>query len=145
MKTKIVALGIILCLSCTNMYGQGQWFPPNTNDTPKNLYDRNSTYWKKYKVLKRIGWVGLGVGAFAIAGGIIGGSFSFQGGHDTKVWEGIAYSGIGIAVATIPVFICADQKKEKAIVVSAGCGNLAAPLSAGKLACRQGIALQICF
>ena len=65
--------------------------------------------------------------------------------HDTKVWEGIAYSGIGIAVATIPVFICAGQKKEKAIVVSAGCGNLAVPLSAGKLACRQGIALQICF
>lgn len=116
MKTKIVALGIILCLFSTNMYGQGQWFPPNTNDTPKKLYDRNSTYWKKYKVLKRIGWVGLGVGAFAIAGGIIGGSFSFQGGHDTKVWEGIAYSGIGIAVATIPVFICADQKKRRRLL-----------------------------
>ena len=113
MKTKIVALGIILCLFSTNIYGQGQWFPPNTIDTPKPLYDKNSKYWKKYKVLNRIGWTGLGVGVFAIA--------------------------------AIPVFICAGQKKEKAIVVSAGCGNLATPLSGGKLACRQGIALQICF
>lgn len=78
---------------------------------------KQTKYWKRHNTFKALAWSSLGTGIAAMCAGtlVCVKSFADDYGHDSgKIGGSIFLSGVGLSVASIPLFICSYRSKYKA-------------------------------
>lgn len=114
------------------------------------LYKQTSE-WKKYKVLKACAWTSLTVGVCATTGGFVWGAcnamdYEEYGHRRSKAgWATVAGIGIGMTVASIPMFVCSRKNRKKALRLSAGMDSIQESLPNGAACSWPAVGIRLNF
>lgn len=96
----------------------------------------DSPYWKRHKLFKTLGWSALGLGLPAMVFGVIGGLGAFYNGKNEDTWYGVFYGGMGLTLASVPLFICSVHYKHRAYSLSIGGASMNS---------QPALAVRVCF
>ena len=107
--------------------------------------DKYALYQKKAKILKAIGWTSLGVGIPTMATGFFCAVATVYNGGNQKVWCGVCFTGVGLIIGSIPLFIYAHKNKQKALSLSVGSTSMTVPALNGAMQTEPVFALRIDF
>ncbi len=153
-KIKVPILSVLFLLSST-LYGQRTEVVCDdmndaityANSRPDVSFDyKSSKEWKKYRRLKALGWTTFGVGGAMVA---IGGvadfidNYEVHKGENRKTRFRIMWCiGAGVALSSIPLFICAHKNKKKALSVNVTAQTVFMPMQMEQ---QPAIALRFSF
>lgn len=103
---------ILICALCLSFQMKGMETLPLTADI--NVDYKKSSEWKRYKAFRAAGWASLGVGVAAIGTGVFVGLAEGSINGKSKAGPIIIYSGAGLSLGSIHLFIAANHNKKKA-------------------------------
>lgn len=92
---------------------------PKTIATPHIpwRYDTESTYWKKHRTFKTLGWVSVGVGVPLTLAGLVTAIAAIENSRiRTGTYEWMIASGAAVTVSAVPFFLLSHHYKKKARV-----------------------------
>lgn len=149
MKQKInLILGFLLFSLC--IYGQekpvyaGIKIEQNAENIPAY---KLTPEWKKHKKCQAWGWTTLGVGSAMMMYGFWGMAMERDDvAKSTPKYAALAYTGIAVTAASVPLFVFSIKNKKKARSLCLGSNALAAPMRNGSgMAYTGGVSIGISF
>lgn len=148
MKQKIsIILGFLLFSIC--IYGQKPVYTGlETGLNEKKRFSCKLTpEWKKHKKCQAWGWTTLGVGSAMMMYGFWGMAMERDDvAKSTPKYAALAYTGIAVTAASVPLFVFSIKNKKKARSLCLGSNALAAPIRNGSgMAYTGGMSIGISF
>lgn len=117
----------------------------------KNLNGNNDTdkYWKLYRGYKIGAFCALGVGLASMGFGfvcLIGNSFPDVQ-NPTNTWAAFVFGGLGVSLASIPLFVISHKngKKAESVNVSLNVASIPAVASCGQMLAQPACGVSINF
>ena len=149
MKQKInIILGFLLFSIC--IYGQKQpvYTGMGIGTNARNVSSYKLTpEWKTHKKCQAWGWTALGTGTAMMMYGFWAMCMERDDvAKSTPKYAALAYGGVAITAASVPLFVFSIKNKNKARSISMGTGTLVAPLRNGSgMAYTTGMSIGISF
>ena len=149
MKQILIFL-LLVSLTC-HSYGQTYANRPATSEQAVELtysFDYKQTdEWRKYKIMRAVGWSALGASVPLVFFGVAFTGFSAMYNQDLQAVDlGLLISGGTLLVGSIPVLICAYNYRNKARNMSFGVSAIHTPgLNSGSMAYTPALSLSLSF
>lgn len=149
MKQILIFL-LLVSLTC-HSYGQTYVNRPATSEQAVALtysFDYKQTdEWRKYKIMRAVGWSALGASVPLVFFGVAMTGFSAMYNQDLEAVDlGLLISGGTLLVGSIPVLICAYNYRNKARNMSFGVSAVHTPgLNSGSMAYTPALSVSLSF
>ncbi|MDE6307101.1 MAG: hypothetical protein K2L90_11015 [Muribaculaceae bacterium] len=149
MKQILIFL-LLVSLTC-HSYGQTYANRPATSEQAVELtysFDYKQTdEWRKYKIMRAVGWSALGASVPLVFFGVAFTGFSAMYNQDLQAVDlGLLISGGTLLVGSIPVLICAYNYRNKARNMSFGVSAIhTLGLNSGSMAYTPALSLSLSF
>ncbi|MDR0938169.1 MAG: hypothetical protein LBN29_02270 [Mediterranea sp.] len=111
---------------------------------------KSTKYWKRHRILKGCAWTTLSVGGGGMLVGLFGDIVNeldtdSDSKGDKALWKGVFYSGLCLAVSSIPLFVFSHKNKKKALSVVVSGQALSSPFPNGTAERRPALSVAIRF
>lgn len=132
-------------------YSVRQGFRPPTYGESFLKYEaayKATPEWRKFKVMRAVGWSALGVGLGTAAfGGLVAAFSAFEGGDFTGIPLAIVATGGSLAVASVPILIVGYgyKKKAKRKVLNMNVMSMTMPRAVGAPYSAPGLGFSLTF